>query len=74
MSACCTKNRQLIAPRGCYIKIIIIESFYFSRLARGLSLCHLRPQVIFDQALLADGGQLDDPAAYLKRVNELLMR
>lgn len=31
-------------------------------------------QVIFDQALLADGGQLDDPAAYLKRVNELLMR
>ncbi len=31
-------------------------------------------QVIFDQALLADGGQLDDPAAYLKRVNALLMR
>jgi molecular chaperone HtpG len=31
-------------------------------------------QVIFDQALLADGGQLDDPAAYLTRVNELLMR
>lgn len=30
-------------------------------------------QVIFDQALLADGGQLDDPAAYLKRVNQLLM-
>jgi molecular chaperone HtpG len=24
--------------------------------------------------LLADGGQLEDPAAYLKRVNELLMR
>lgn len=31
-------------------------------------------QVIFDQALLADGSQLEDPAAYLKRVNELLMR
>jgi len=31
-------------------------------------------QVIFDQALLADGGQLEDPAAYLKRVNELLMK
>lgn len=30
-------------------------------------------QVIFDQALLADGGQLDDPAGYLKRVNKLLM-
>ena len=31
-------------------------------------------QVIFDQALLAEGGQLEDPAAYLRRVNELLMR
>lgn len=31
-------------------------------------------QVIFDQALLADGGQLDDPAGYLKRVNKLLMK
>lgn len=31
-------------------------------------------QVIFDQALLADGGQLDDPAGYIKRVNELLMK
>jgi len=30
--------------------------------------------VIFDQALLAEGGQLDDPAAYLKRVNALLMK
>lgn len=31
-------------------------------------------QVIFDQALLADGGQLEDPAAYLKRINELLLK
>lgn len=31
-------------------------------------------QVIFDQALIADGGQLDDPAGYIKRVNELLMK
>lgn len=31
-------------------------------------------QVIFDQALLADGGQLEDPSAYLKRVNDLLMK
>lgn len=31
-------------------------------------------QVIFDQALLAEGGQLEDPAAYLKRVNELLLK
>ncbi|MDO5651620.1 MAG: molecular chaperone HtpG [Moraxella sp.] len=31
-------------------------------------------KVIFDQALLADGGQLDDPAGYLKRVNALLLK
>ena len=29
-------------------------------------------QIIFDQALLAEGGQLDDPAAYVQRVNRLL--
>ncbi|MGZ5131769.1 MAG: molecular chaperone HtpG [Caldimonas sp.] len=30
-------------------------------------------QILFDQALLAEGGQLDDPAAYVKRVNSLLL-
>jgi molecular chaperone HtpG len=29
-------------------------------------------EIIFDQALLAEGGQLDDPAAYVQRVNRLL--
>ena len=29
--------------------------------------------VIFDQALLAEGGQLEDPAAYVQRVNRLLV-
>ncbi|MFM8898814.1 MAG: molecular chaperone HtpG [Burkholderiales bacterium] len=29
--------------------------------------------ILFDQALLAEGGQLEDPAAYVKRVNELLL-
>jgi molecular chaperone HtpG len=28
--------------------------------------------VLFDQALLAEGGQLDDPAAFVKRINVLL--
>lgn len=28
--------------------------------------------VLFDQALLAEGGQLEDPAAYVRRVNSLL--
>ncbi|MBN2691916.1 MAG: molecular chaperone HtpG, partial [Burkholderiaceae bacterium] len=30
-------------------------------------------QVVFDQALLAEGGQLDDPAAYVRRINALLV-
>jgi molecular chaperone HtpG len=30
-------------------------------------------QVLFDQALLAEGGQLQDPAAYVKRINQLLL-
>ncbi|WP_374255919.1 molecular chaperone HtpG [Aquabacterium sp.] len=29
--------------------------------------------ILFDQALLAEGGQLEDPAAYVRRVNQLLM-
>jgi len=29
--------------------------------------------VLFDQALLAEGGQLDDPATFVKRVNQLMM-
>ncbi|MFT7721680.1 MAG: molecular chaperone HtpG [Roseateles sp.] len=29
-------------------------------------------QVLFDQAVLAEGGHLDDPAAYVRRVNALL--
>jgi len=28
--------------------------------------------ILFDQALLAEGGQLEDPAAYVRRVNALL--
>ena len=30
--------------------------------------------ILFDQAMLAEGGQLEDPAAYVKRVNEMLNR
>ena len=29
--------------------------------------------VLLDQALLAEGGQLDDPAAFVKRINELML-
>jgi len=30
-------------------------------------------QVLFDQAVLAEGGHLEDPAAYVKRINALLV-
>jgi len=30
-------------------------------------------QVLFNQALLAEGGQLDDPATFVKKLNELLL-
>jgi molecular chaperone HtpG len=29
--------------------------------------------VLFDQALLAEGGQLNDPASFVKRMNSLLV-
>lgn len=29
--------------------------------------------ILFDQALLSEGGQLDDPATFVKRLNELLL-
>ncbi len=30
--------------------------------------------ILFDQALLAEGGQLEDPASYVKRLNTLLLQ
>jgi molecular chaperone HtpG len=29
--------------------------------------------VLLDQALLAEGGQLDDPATFVKRINQLML-
>ena len=29
--------------------------------------------LLFEQALLAEGGQLDDPAGYVKRANSLML-
>ncbi|MDE2625351.1 MAG: molecular chaperone HtpG [Betaproteobacteria bacterium] len=31
-------------------------------------------QLLFDQALLAEGGQLEDPATFVKRLNQLLVQ
>jgi molecular chaperone HtpG len=30
--------------------------------------------ILFEQAQLAEGGQLDDPAAYVQRLNALLLK
>ncbi len=30
-------------------------------------------QLLFDQAVLAEGGQLEDPPAFVRRVNEMLL-
>ncbi len=30
-------------------------------------------QILFDQATLAEGGHLEDPAAFVKRLNELML-
>ena len=30
-------------------------------------------QILFDQALLAEGGTLDDPAGFVKRLNQLML-
>jgi molecular chaperone HtpG len=29
--------------------------------------------VLLDQAILAEGGQLDDPATFVKRINQLML-
>jgi molecular chaperone HtpG len=29
--------------------------------------------ILFDQALLAEGGQLDDPASFVSRLNALML-
>ena len=29
--------------------------------------------MLFDQALLAEGGSLDDPAAFVRRINALML-
>ncbi|MBX9795153.1 MAG: molecular chaperone HtpG, partial [Burkholderiaceae bacterium] len=43
-----------------------------SRLDQGAHFDDLA-HILFDQAVLAEGGHLEDPAAYVRRVNSLLL-
>jgi molecular chaperone HtpG len=43
------------------------------RLAPGDAQLGAWAGLLFDQALLAEGGQLDDPAGFVKRTNELML-
>ena len=55
--------RFLDYQREALIKKLHTDAVHFNDLAH----------IVFDQALLAEGGLPDDPAAYVKRVNALLV-
>ncbi|HEX6268184.1 MAG TPA: molecular chaperone HtpG, partial [Burkholderiales bacterium] len=50
-----------------------VEHPMVSRLAPGDAQLGAWAGLLFDQALLAEGGQLDDPAGFVKRTNELML-
>jgi len=47
----------------------LVEKLKKEEADRFDDLCH----VLFDQSLLAEGGQLEDPAAFVKRLNQLML-
>ncbi|MFT3666646.1 molecular chaperone HtpG [Piscinibacter sp.] len=59
------------APKAMPILEVNAEHALVKRLESSAHFDELA-QVLFDQALLAEGGTLEDPGAYLKRVNALL--
>ncbi|MEQ1806001.1 MAG: molecular chaperone HtpG, partial [Burkholderiaceae bacterium] len=60
------------APKGQPILEINAEHALVKRLAGSESFDDLA-HILLDQALLAEGGHLEDPAAYVRRVNSLLL-
>ncbi|TKC83135.1 molecular chaperone HtpG [Trinickia terrae] len=52
-----------VNPEHALVKALSVDSANFD------DWCHL----LFDQALLAEGGSLDDPASFVKRTNALLL-
>jgi molecular chaperone HtpG len=68
------KQAGQAAPKSLPILEINPEHALIKRLdsAEGSERFDDLAQILFDQALLAEGGQLEDPAAYVQRVNRLL--
>jgi molecular chaperone HtpG len=60
------------APKAQPILEVNTEHALVKRLEKSAQFDALA-HILFDQALLAEGGQLEDPAAYVKRVNALLL-
>ena len=60
------------APVGLPILEVNAEHALVKRLDTSTHFDELA-NILFDQATLAEGGQLEDPAAYVKRVNALLL-
>ena len=65
------KQSGQAAPKGMPILEVNPEHALLKRLEASERFDDLA-LIIFDQALLAEGGQLEDPAAYVQRVNRLL--
>ncbi len=65
------KQSGQAAPAGKPILEVNAEHALVKRLDGSASFDELA-HILFDQALLAEGGQLEDPAAYVARVNKLL--
>ncbi len=61
------------APASKPVLEVNVEHPLLKRLYAGGDRFDELAHILFDQALLAEGGQLDDPAAYVKRVNALLV-
>jgi len=66
------KQSGQAAPKGMPILEVNAEHALLKRLEASEHFDELA-QIIFDQALLAEGGHLEDPAAYVQRVNRLLV-
>jgi molecular chaperone HtpG len=60
-------------PQGKPILEVNVEHPIVRRLAPGADRLEAWAALLFDQALLAEGGQLDDPAGFVKRTNELML-